>query len=147
MTSDKKLSRRLPAPPEARADRAPADDPAVARQADVGSPYLTTAQATAYCGYKNSSAIRKLVHEGKLTPIPQGFFLLAPTSIEALRGASVLSWAGKLRVARELFIKARTDGADESLASFMERRFGREALDRIAQPMVAGIAREEDQRP
>ena len=80
-----------------------------------------------------------ILHEGKLTPIPQGFFLLAPTSIEALRGASVLSWAGKLRVARELFIKARTDGADESLASFMERRFGREALDRIAQPMVAGI--------
>lgn len=80
-----------------------------------------------------------ILHEGKLTPIPQGFFLLAPTSIEALRGASVLSWAGKLRVARELFIKARTDGADESLACFMERRFGREALDRIAQPMVAGI--------
>lgn len=80
-----------------------------------------------------------ILHEGKLTPIPQGFFLLAPTSIEALRGASVLSWAGKLRVARELFIKTRTDGADESLASFMERRFGREALDRIAQPMVAGI--------
>lgn len=80
-----------------------------------------------------------ILHEGKLVPIPQGFFLLAPTSIEALRGASVLSWAGKLRVARELFIKARTDGADESLASFMERRFGREALDRIAQPMVAGI--------
>jgi oxygen-dependent protoporphyrinogen oxidase len=80
-----------------------------------------------------------ILHEGKLVPIPQGFFLLAPTSIEALRGASVLSWAGKLRVARELFIKARADGADESLASFMERRFGKEALDRIAQPMVAGI--------
>lgn len=80
-----------------------------------------------------------ILHEGRLVPIPQGFFLLAPTSIEALRGASVLSWAGKLRVARELFVKARQDGADESLAAFMERRFGREALDRIAQPMVAGI--------
>lgn len=80
-----------------------------------------------------------ILHEGKLTPIPQGFFLLAPTSIEALRGAAVLSWGGKLRVARELFIKPRLDNADESLASFMVRRFGREALDRIAQPMVAGI--------
>src|SRR5436190_20737585 len=39
-----------------------------------------------------------ILHKGKPEPLPEGFFLLAPTSIEALRAASILSWAGKLRV-------------------------------------------------
>ncbi len=80
-----------------------------------------------------------ILFNGRLEPLPQGFFLLAPTTIEALRGASILSWAGKLRLARELFIPRRTETGDESLASFVERRLGREALERIAQPIVAGI--------
>ncbi|MCC6573012.1 MAG: protoporphyrinogen oxidase [Planctomycetes bacterium] len=80
-----------------------------------------------------------ILYKGKLEPLPQGFFLLAPTTIEALRGASILSLAGKIRLARELFIPPRKESGDESLASFVERRLGREALDRIAQPIVAGI--------
>jgi oxygen-dependent protoporphyrinogen oxidase len=48
---------------------------------------------------------------------------------------------GKLRMSAELFLPRRhTNGSDdESLASFVRRRFGREALERMAQPMVGGI--------
>lgn len=80
-----------------------------------------------------------VVHHGTLKPLPEGFFLLAPTSIKALVKTPVVSWCGKARMAMELCKPARRSDGDESLASFVTRRFGREALERVAQPMVAGI--------
>jgi oxygen-dependent protoporphyrinogen oxidase len=51
----------------------------------------------------------------------------------------IFSWPGKLRMALEWFIPPRRPEGDESLAQFVERRLGREALERMAQPMIAGI--------
>jgi len=47
--------------------------------------------------------------------------------------------AGKLRMAAELLLPRRNGNSDESLASFVRRRLGQEALERMAQPMVGGI--------
>jgi len=80
-----------------------------------------------------------ILHKGVLKRLPEGFFLISPMSLRALAATGVLSLRGKLRMAMELFVPARADDADESLASFVRRRFGREALSRIAQPMIAGI--------
>jgi oxygen-dependent protoporphyrinogen oxidase len=38
-----------------------------------------------------------------------------------------------------LFVPARKDDSDESLADFIRRRLGQEALDVLAEPMMAGI--------
>jgi oxygen-dependent protoporphyrinogen oxidase len=46
---------------------------------------------------------------------------------------------GKLRMMLEPFIPARRDGADESIAGFVRRRLGDEAVRRIAGPLMAGI--------
>lgn len=51
----------------------------------------------------------------------------------------LISWPGKLRLALEPFIPKRTDGADETLASFGRRRLGEEALQKLIAPMVSGI--------
>jgi oxygen-dependent protoporphyrinogen oxidase len=54
--------------------------------------------------------------------------------------SDIFSWRGKSQIAAEFFRPSQTDGsADESLASFVRRRFGTEALERMAQPMVGGI--------
>src|SRR5919204_524241 len=45
----------------------------------------------------------------------------------------------KLCVGAELFVPARRDDADESIGSFMTRRFGREATTYLAEPLLAGI--------
>ncbi|MCW5869426.1 MAG: protoporphyrinogen oxidase [Candidatus Eremiobacteraeota bacterium] len=80
-----------------------------------------------------------IVRGGQLVPIPEGLRLLAPSQwIPFLRSPAV-SWLGKLRMGLEFFVKPRQDVRDESLASFVRRRLGKEALERIAQPMVAGI--------
>lgn len=80
-----------------------------------------------------------VVHKGALAPLPEGFFLLAPTRFWPLARSPLFSWRGKLRMALELFLPRRRGSEDESLASFVRRRFGAEVLDRVAQPLIAGV--------
>lgn len=80
-----------------------------------------------------------LVRKNRLCGLPAGFQLIAPSDVPALFASDILSSHGKMRVANERFLPAAPVSDDESLADFVRRRFGREALARIAQPMFAGI--------
>jgi oxygen-dependent protoporphyrinogen oxidase len=80
-----------------------------------------------------------IVRRGKLVPVPQGFYLMVPGSLWSFAASPILSWRGKLRMALDLVLPRRAATADESLAHFVTRRLGREALWRIAQPMIGGI--------
>lgn len=83
---------------------------------------------------------RAMISRGnRLLPVPEGFVLMRPTRMGAVLRSPLLSWSGKLRLIAERFVKPRQDDSDESLASFVRRRFGRETLDRLVQPLVAGI--------
>jgi len=87
------------------------------------------------------SAYQKIyiVNEGKLVQLPDGFLLLAPTRPWPFIQTSLFSWPGKLRMALELLLPRGEIDADESLGAFVRRRFGSEALVRVAQPLVGGI--------
>lgn len=80
-----------------------------------------------------------VVRGGKLLPVPQGFLLMAPREIGPIVTTRILSPLGKLRMAVEPFIPTRRSGDDESLGSFVRRRLGREAFDRLVQPLISGI--------
>lgn len=80
-----------------------------------------------------------VVRRGRLVEIPAGFSLLAPMHIWPVLTSSLFSPWGKLRMALEPLIPRRDDARDESLASFVTRRLGREVLDRVAQPLAGGI--------
>ena len=75
---------------------------------------------------------------GRLHPLPDGFQLLAPTKLGPFVKSGLFSWPGKLRMALDLVLP-RGVSDDESLGAFVRRRLGREALERVAQPLVAGI--------
>ncbi|MEZ4534123.1 MAG: protoporphyrinogen oxidase [Cyanobacteriota/Melainabacteria group bacterium] len=77
--------------------------------------------------------------EGELHPLPPGFVILAPSEILPFASTELLSTKGKLRTLMDLFIGPRFYGDEESVSSFIERRFGREILLKIVQPMVGGI--------
>ena len=79
------------------------------------------------------------VHRGALEPLPEGFLLMAPTRVGSVLQSPVFSWSGKLRMALEPLIPRRSHDGDESLASFVRRRLGREVLERVAQPLIGGI--------
>lgn len=75
----------------------------------------------------------------KLHPLPEGFQLLAPTKLAPFFTSSLLTMGGKMRMAMDLFIPRKSGSEEESLAQFVRRRFGDEALERIAQPLMGGI--------
>jgi len=81
----------------------------------------------------------QLAHRGRLARLPRGFFMMGPTELRPLLGSSLFSWRGKLRMACEPLIPARKTDADESLREFVTRRFGREAFERAAEPILGGL--------
>lgn len=80
-----------------------------------------------------------VVRNGELYNVPEGFYLLAPTSLWPFVTSRLFSWPGKLRMGLDMILPGRPASGDETLASFVRRRLGQEALERIAQPMIAGI--------
>lgn len=80
-----------------------------------------------------------VVRRGRLSPLPEGFVLVAPTRSWPVLASDVFSWRGKLRLAADLVLPRRTGSGDESLGSFVRRRLGREALEHVVQPLVGGI--------
>ncbi len=80
-----------------------------------------------------------VLRNGRAHPVPEGFQLMVPEQAWPMLRSSILSWRGKLRLMAEFCVPARRDGADESLADFVRRRCGREAFERLVQPLVGGI--------
>lgn len=76
---------------------------------------------------------------GRLHRLPEGLMLMVPTRIGPFLASPLISWPGKLRMALDLVLPRRRETGDESLESFVVRRLGREALDKIAEPLVSGI--------
>lgn len=80
-----------------------------------------------------------VLNNGRPTPLPDGVLLIVPTKIMPFALSPLLSPLGKLRMGFDLFIPAKRDGQDETLADFITRRLGSEALDKIAEPLMSGI--------
>jgi len=79
-----------------------------------------------------------IVRGGKLIALPDGLFP-APSSMAALFNSPILSMRGKLRMTLEPFLPRGESLEDESAAAFIKRRFGSEAYDRIAEPLLTGV--------
>jgi oxygen-dependent protoporphyrinogen oxidase len=80
-----------------------------------------------------------IVHDGALHALPEGFLLLAPTQLWPMVWSRLFTWPGKMRMGLDLVLPRSRGTSDESLGSFVTRRLGREALERVAQPLVGGI--------
>lgn len=80
-----------------------------------------------------------VLSRGKLEKIPEGFMVMAPSRIWPLLATKILSPMGKLRSGCEVFVPRKRKQDDESLQSFICRRFGTEMFERLVQPLVGGI--------
>ena len=80
-----------------------------------------------------------VVRRGRLSKLPDGFLMMAPTRMWPLAVTPILSPWGKLRAGLEYFIPPRKDESDESMAAFVRRRLGREAFERLVEPLVSAV--------
>lgn len=81
--------------------------------------------------------------DGRLVPLPDGMMLGIPTRIIPLATTPLLTWRGKMRAALDLVLPVgygkKGDDEDEPLGDFVERRLGREVLDKLAAPLLGGL--------
>ncbi|HEV8525446.1 MAG TPA: protoporphyrinogen oxidase [Terriglobales bacterium] len=75
----------------------------------------------------------------RLVPIPEGLQFLVPTRIVPALTTPLFSATTKLRMAKEYFARPRRTEEDESAAQFVERHFGPEMVERLADPLLAGV--------
>jgi oxygen-dependent protoporphyrinogen oxidase len=76
---------------------------------------------------------------GRLVVMPDGLMFMVPTKILPTGLSPLFSWKTKLRMAQELFHPPRAADGDESVASLVERHYGKEMVDRLADPLLSGV--------
>ena len=77
--------------------------------------------------------------KGKLAPLPDGLMFMVPTQIAPALLSPLFSAGTKLRMLREWRFSPRQSNGDESVASLVERHYGAEMVDRLADPLLSGV--------
>jgi len=90
-------------------------------------------------GVKSQRRRAFVLWRGRLHDLPDGLSGLVPTRLTPLVRSTLLSPRGKARVALDYLLPARREAGDESLGGFVRRRLGREAWQRLVEPLMAGI--------
>lgn len=80
-----------------------------------------------------------ILTRGRLVPMPDGLMFLVPTKILPTGLSPLFSWKTKLRMAQELLHPPRPADQDESVAAFVDRHYGAEMVDRLADPLLSGV--------
>jgi oxygen-dependent protoporphyrinogen oxidase len=76
---------------------------------------------------------------GKLVEIPPGLEFMVPTRVWSIATSPLFSLHTKLRMAGEWFTAASNSHQDESVGDFVRRHFGEEMMERVAEPLLAGV--------
>ena len=80
-----------------------------------------------------------IVVNGRLVVMPDGLMFMVPTRLVPTALSPLFSWSTKLRMARELLHPSRPMHDDETVAELVERHFGAEVVDRLADPLLSGV--------
>lgn len=82
-----------------------------------------------------------IVRKGQLVPMPDGLLMMIPTRVMPMAATRLLSWPAKIRMALELFRgkPAGSQDEDRSVAEFFRSHYGQEAVDYLAEPLLAGV--------
>lgn len=77
--------------------------------------------------------------KGRLVAIPDGLMFMVPTKLLPTAFSPLFPLDTKLRMAREWFHSPRKADRDETVASLVERHYGAEMVDRLADPLLSGV--------
>ncbi len=77
--------------------------------------------------------------DGEFYPLPSGLSGMIPTDLDALANNPLISPEGQARLAQEATIPPALLNGDESVASFVSRRLGREVYEKLVEPLMSGI--------
>jgi oxygen-dependent protoporphyrinogen oxidase len=79
--------------------------------------------------------------DGRCHPMPPGLSRLGKGQGGGLLRSSLLTTAGRFRACLERFEPRRQMRSEESISAFVTRRFGKQMLERVGDPLLAGFHR------
>ncbi|MBI5282587.1 MAG: protoporphyrinogen oxidase [Candidatus Solibacter usitatus] len=91
-------------------------------------------------GSKDHERVTYLVKGGRLVPLPDGLLMMVPTRILPVAFSPLLSWSTKMRMGLEYFRKPpAVPLPDRTVEEFITDHYGRETVDYLAEPLLAGV--------
>jgi protoporphyrinogen/coproporphyrinogen III oxidase len=90
-------------------------------------------------GSNDAQRITYIVVKGRLVPMPDGLMFMVPTKLIPTALTSLFSWSTKFKMLAELLHPPRPVHKDETVAQMVERHFGSEVVDRLADPLLSGV--------
>ena len=90
-------------------------------------------------GSNDSERKTYILVKDRLLPLPDGLMFMVPTKLLSTFSSPLFSWTTKLRMVREWFYRPAESSSDLSVAEFVEHHYGREMVDRVADPLLAGV--------
>src|SRR5437763_672709 len=90
-------------------------------------------------GSNDTARTTYILVKGRLVPLPDGMMFMVPTKLMSAFLSPLFSWSTKLRMVREWFYRAPHHASEVSVAEFVERHYGREMVERVADPLLAGV--------
>jgi oxygen-dependent protoporphyrinogen oxidase len=90
-------------------------------------------------GSNDHSRITYIVKNGKLIRMPAGLMMMVPTKIMPIVGTPLFSWSAKFRMGLEVLRRPKVPQPDRSVHDFLLDHYGEEAIDYLAEPLLAGV--------
>jgi oxygen-dependent protoporphyrinogen oxidase len=90
-------------------------------------------------GSNDSGRTTYILVKGRLVPLPDGMMFMVPTKLASTFFSPLFSWHTKLRMVREWFYQPSHESSEISVAEFVQRHYGREIVERVADPLLAGV--------
>ncbi len=90
-------------------------------------------------GSNDAGRTTYILVKGRLAPLPDGMMFMVPTKLASAFSSPLFSWKTKLRMVREWFYRTPHESSEVSVAEFVERHYGREMVERVADPLLAGV--------
>ena len=75
---------------------------------------------------------------GELYPIPSGILLGGAPEVSSFITSGLISLTGKIRAIGDLLLPKSPEKEDEPIGDFFRRRFGKEVVENLVEPLLAG---------
>ena len=90
------------------------------------------------CGSNDPARRTFVLRHGRFETLPEGLQMVVPTKILPVLKSNLFTWDTKFRMATEIFRNPKTL-PDRSVSEFVADHFGAEAVDYLAEPLLAGV--------
>ena len=80
-----------------------------------------------------------ILRRGKLVKLPEGMMMIVPSRAWPMVKSPLLGWGTKARMAVEMLRRPSGPQPDRPVADFVIDHFGKETLDYLAEPLLAGV--------